>query len=175
MIAPSLIHPAEFVFIVVFVKKVRCHHNQRSNPAQDNQTLDQGTFIRYYHEVEQNSEKDSLTQHPEVGGHHEVGGDHVQQPAPDQWVNQLVSQNVDHGVQGYPEEVVTSKSKEHVLVYCDTGAVETGVSVEYDEWGKYANEWHAVDDTADEVEDVDVLKVWHIHTVCIVGPRPVNI
>ena len=66
-------------------------------------------------------EKDGLTQHPCVGGHHEVGGDNVEDPAPHRVPRPDGGGEEDQVVPEDPAQVVEAQGAKEVDVDGDTG------------------------------------------------------
>ena len=79
--AVTRIHPASIIFIICPVGHVWEEDEQRPDPAQETEAH-QALLPLSEWAGQEHPEKDALTQHPEVGCHHEVCGQDIQTPTP---------------------------------------------------------------------------------------------
>ena len=77
-----MVHPAKLIFIIVPKSHIRHENYGGYNPSNNSKPeypqlfLDEGLDKNH-------SEVGTFTQHPEVGGEHEVGGEDMQDATPD--------------------------------------------------------------------------------------------
>ena len=81
------IHPTQFILILETVDDIREDDEDGHDPAKNAQE-DQKSLLLNEGLDQNHPEECSLSQHPAVGGHHEVGGENCsQQPVLDTMVN----------------------------------------------------------------------------------------
>ena len=109
-VTQAIVHPTKLIFKRIFRINIRHHHHERPTPTKPNQTfLDK---VWYNDRLGQCSQEDALTQHPEVGRHHEVSCDGVHNPTQDEGVPDVVEDQV----QQQPGDIVEAHCQEQVLV-----------------------------------------------------------
>ena len=109
----SVIHPTEVVLVFLSVDNIWNTDQCRHQPTKSHQPCDPELFFDEGLNSD-HPEEGSLAQHPEVGGEHEVRGDHVQHPAPDRVLGPNTWVEQDKEVPEKPGDVVECHTGEHV-------------------------------------------------------------
>ena len=109
----SVIHPTEVVLVFLSVDNIWNTDQCRHQPTKSHQPCDPELFFDEGLNSD-HPEEGSLAQHPEVGGEHEVGGDHVQHAAPDRALGPDARVKQHQDIPQQPGDVVQGHAQEQI-------------------------------------------------------------
>ena len=124
-IALAQVHPAMSIFMMLTIHSIRKDGKDRHGPSKQEQATHTPVFI-HERSNEKQMKVQSFTQHPEVGGEGEVGGDDMENLAPENIAGPDRAEQ-DKLIPEEPRDVAEDQGEHEVLVH---GYAATGKGAE---------------------------------------------
>jgi len=122
------IHPTQFILILETEDDIWEDDEDGHDPAKNAQE-DQECLLLNKGLDKNHPEECSLSQHPAVGGHHEVGGEDMETSAPDSVTGPYLSVKQNQIIPYYPSHVVKSNRHKHVCMNGNSDAVKRSIII----------------------------------------------